>query len=282
MKKRTTMLTLLTAATLFLSGAGGSLKASAAEPVTYSVKYMAEEQAWEYRADTDEFENPDFYRSIYYMMATLKDGDLVAVYYDGSAPQDPTLDLGNVRLSNLTVAQSDGFSVIYAGYIDECFLLEGTSCAINSDINVAHAYDAVTCNFNKNVNELRLNFNDDNDIHSTIGCSGAVGHFLTISTNYAPYDLYNFQPDSFYLVNGLLQTPEDKYSKAPTQQPAPQQPSAPQATPTPPSGSASQPSSSEYDSVPKTGESSPVLWLFSIALFCGAGFCALKKSNKHL
>lgn len=275
MKKMKNIITMLAAAALLFMAGSNSFKAQAAEPVTYSVKYMPDAQDWEYRANTSEFEDPDVYRELYYMKETLKDGDLVVVYYDGSADPAPILDLGNVRLSNLTVAQSDGLSIIYAGYIDECFLLAGTASSINSDINTLYVYDSITCNLNKNVNELRLSFIDEDEMHSNIGCMGTVEHFYAASEAYSPYDLYHFAKGSFYLLNGDLETPEEKYSKTASS-------SAPQQTPAPPSSSATEPSNSaatssaEYDHVPKTGNSSPVLWLLCTAVLCLGGYLGLK------
>ena len=279
MKKHPKLSTLVTAILLLMMFGSSHLKASAAEPVTYSVYYAADEQDWEYRANTPEFEDSNLYREIHYMMETLKDGDLVAVYYDGSSENAPTLDLGNVRLSNLTIAQSDGLCIIYSGYIDEVFLLGGTSSAINSDVGTVHAYDPVTCNLNKNVKELLLTFEDN--IHSTIGSSGTIGHFYAASDTDNPHNLYNFQAGTFYLFEGSLETPEGKYSTTPSatapQQPAPTQPTSPQPTNTP----SSQPSSeaSEYDSVPKTGNPSPITWLLIIAVLCGGGYLGLKYSE---
>ena len=275
MKKRKNIITLLAAVALLFMAGSNSFKAQATEPVTYSVIYMPDTEDWEYRADTSEFEDPNYYRELYYMKETLKDGDLVAVYYDGSANPAPVLDLGNVRLSNLTVAQSDGLSIIYAGYIDECFLLAGTSSAINSDINTVYVYDSITCNLNKNVNELRLSFKDEDEMHSNIGSMGTVEHFYAASEAYVPYDLYHFATGSFCLDNGELETPEEKYSKTASSP-------APQPTPVPPANSAAEPSNSaaapsaEYDHVPKTGNTSPVLWLLCTAVLCLGGYFGLK------
>lgn len=291
MKKRKGIFTMLAAAVLFCILGSSSLKASAAAPVTYTVRYQGDDQEWGYRTEgLEEFEDPDTYRELYYLKESLKDGDVVVVYYDGSANSDPSLDLGNVRLSNLTVAQSDGFSVIFSGPVDECFLLTGVSCAINSEINTVHAYDSIVCNLNKNVKVLHLTLDDSNDTHSTIGCAGTVGHFYTTDTDYAPYNLYNFQPGSFYFVNGHLETPEEQYSttaspSAPTQpststaQPSgTTQPSAPAAQP---SGSTTQPSG-DYDSVPKTGNTTPALWLLlGTAILCLGGFLGLRYSGRQ-
>lgn len=277
MKKRKNIITMLAATALIFMAGSNSFKSQAAEPVTYSVRYMPETQDWEYRADTSDFEDPDLYRELYYMKETLKDGDLVAVYYDGSSNSDPVLDLGNVHLSNLTIAQSDGHSIIYAGYIDQCFLLAGTTSSINSDINTLYVYDSITCNLNKNVKELRLSFQDVDNMHSTIGCTGSVEHFYAASETYTPYDLYHFEANSFYLLNGDLQTPEDKYSKTASSS-APLQTPAPPSNSAEPSNSAADPSA-EYDHVPKTGNTSPVLWLLCTAVLCLGGYLGIKHSN---
>lgn len=276
MKKRKNIITMLTAAAMLFAAGRSSFKAQAAEPVTYSVIYSSETPEGEYRADTSEFEDPDFYRELYYMKESIKDGDLVVIYYDGSLDSAPVLDLGNVHLSNLTLRQSDDISIVNAGHIDECFLLAGTSSVINSDISTAYVYDAITCNLNKNVQELRLSFVDADEMHSDINCMGVVEHFTAASEAYTRYDLYHFEAGSFSLLSGDLSTPEEKYSKTPSA-------SAPQPTPVPPSnsettGSASAPSA-EYDHVPKTGNTSPAIWLLCTSLLCIGGYAGLKRSK---
>jgi len=264
MKKVKNMLTILTAAALLLMS-GSSLKVSAAEPVTYYVIYEADAQDWRYQTSAPDFEDTSNYRELYYMNQTIKDGDTVVVYYDGSAPETPSLDLGNLHLSNLTIAESGALSIVHAGAIDDCFVLTGTSCVINGNITNAYVYNSVVCNFNNNVKELQVSYGTNEDLHSTIGCSGTIGHFKAYNPDDVLYDLYEFQASSFHLEDGELQTPGEQYRHTPSQT-APTAPAQP--TPAPSTGNSSPASSGEYDSVPKTGENSPVLWLVGFAVIC--------------
>ena len=270
MKKVKNVFTMLAAAALLFLFGDGSLKAAAAEPVTYYVEYRAEKEDWVYRANTPDFADNENYGDMYYMMQALKDGDIVVVNYDGSG-SDPALDLGNVHLSNLTVAQCDSFGIIYTGDVDECVGHANGSCAINGNIGTAYLYDPVVCNFNKNVRELRLSFEEDANITSSIGCVGTVGHFYASSPSRVQYDFYNFQADTFHLENGDFLTPSWAFSETgTTAQPTP----VPAPAPTPAAGNSSSSSSDEYDHVPKTGESAPV-WLLYFAAFCLTGSAAV-------
>jgi len=279
MKRVKNLTVMLTAAVLVLLFTCIPLKASAA-PVTYTVKYMEDTQDWRYRTDSSEFEDPEYYKEV--ESIPLQDGDVVAVYCDVSVSDDPKLNLGSARLSNLTVTAGPSFLVITSGDIDECFLLAGSGCSINGNVSTAYVYDTVTCNFNKNVGELRL-VSSEEDAHSNIGCSGTVGHFSHIDyeNNLHDYNLYNFAANSFSLQDGILQTPESQYSQTPSQAtaPQPQQTTAPQ--PQQPSGASSAPASSgDYDSVPKTGSSSVAPWLVCCIVLCGAGSLALVRKTR--
>ncbi len=275
MKKMKNMITMLAATALLLAPLNVPLKASAAEPVTYTVKYMEDTKDWRYRTDSSEFEDPNYYREV--DVIPLKDGDIVAVYCDVTTDEDPKLDLGNARLSNLTVTQSPSFLIIQSGDIDECFLLSGSSCSINGNVSTAYVYEKSFCNFNKNVKDLRF-ISGDEETHSNIGCSGTVGHFshIDFENNIYDYNLYNFAANTFSLQDGILQTAEEHYSQTPTQGTAPVTPPAPQQT--------SQPSSTpsdEYDSVPKTGQRNFTPWLLVLGTACVAGCVLFSRKKAH-
>jgi len=274
MKKIKHLVSILAAAVLLLAMPGaGTLRVSADEPVTYIIRYDSDEQDWQYRIDNDAPETENYYRELYYLNQVIKNGDVIAFYYDGSAPSNPTLDLSSVRLGNLTIAQSDGFCIILTGGITDCYVLGNTTCSINGDVRNAYVYDTAVCNFGNNVTELRLTSEKD-DIASTIGCSGTVGHFFASCATHTNYDLYSFQPNTFSLLNGILQTPADDYSQSASSQ-TPAEP-APAPTAAPQQPQTSQPSagsSGEYDSVPKTGENGfgIVQLLLCISAVCMTG-----------
>lgn len=212
MKKIKTFVTMVTAiAMLLFVPKVTSLTASAATPTTYSVKYLPSERAWRYQANTSTFDDNAYHRELYYLYQVLKDGDLVVVYYDSS--DAPSLNLGDVHLSNLTVVQSSAISVIYTGGIDDCYLLAGTACAINGDVTNAHVYDSALCNFNGNVKNLNIYAGDD--MTSTVGCGGTVEHLHATSSSRTYYNLFNFKANTLSIQNGTLQTAAEDYRTTP-------------------------------------------------------------------
>ena len=213
MKKLKTFVTVLaTIAILFCVPGYNSLTASAAVPVTYAIRYSASNNDWRYQSNTSVFNVNVGDRELYYLRQTLKDGDLVVVYYDGE--NAPALDLGNVRLSNLTVVQSTSLAVIFTGGIDDCYLLAGTSSSINGNVTNAHVYDSALANFNGNVKNL--NVYAGNDMTSTIGCGGTVEHLQAASSATTYYNLFNFKAGTFNISYGSLQTAPENYSTVPT------------------------------------------------------------------
>lgn len=191
-----------------------SLHASAANAVTYSLKYVPKDNVWRFQDNTSVFDDNAYSRELYYLQFVLKEGDLIVVYNDCS-DSVPSLDLGTTHLSNLTVTNMASFVVIYSGDIDDCYLLGGASCAINANIANAYIYDTVLCNFNKNVGELNLYAREN--LTSTIGSIGTVNHVLATyqDTGKALFSLYNFPAGSFALENGTLTTDKSKYSITP-------------------------------------------------------------------
>lgn len=273
MKKIKHIVTVLAAAAVFflLPGAG-CLRAAAEEPVTYAVKYIEEKKEWRYLPNTSTFDDGAYHRELYYMYESMKDGDIVVVYNESESV--PSLDLGSVRLSNLTVTPCSSFTIIFSGDIDECHILNGAYCSINANVTNAHVYEVSTSNFNKNVQELRIHADDG--INSTVGCDGTVGHLYAPSDSLPQtfYDLYDFQAGSLLIQQGSLKTGADKFSSSPSQPtPAPTQAPQPPAS-TAPSGN------DEYDEVPKTGSRNPVLWLLCIAAVSGAASYGLKKARQ--
>lgn len=212
MKKIKTFAAMVTAiALLFFVPQTTSLTASAAEPTTYAIKYLPSEHAWRYQANTSTFNEGEYHRELYYLYQVLKEGDLVVVYNNSSSA--PSLNLGDVRLSNLTVVQSSSLSVIYTGGIDDCYLLAGTACSVNGDISNAHVYDSALSNFNGNVKNLNIYAGDS--MTSTVGCGGTVEHLYATSPSKTYYNLFNFKANTLSIKNGILQTAAENYSATP-------------------------------------------------------------------
>lgn len=270
MKRIKKMICLLSAALLFvLPVCSTPLHVSAAEPTTYYVKYMADSGEWRFQQGSA-WDDTVQHRELYYMNQDIKDGDIVVVEGKGSAL--PELKIP-VRLSNLTVFHSDFVSVA-ATSIDNCYVLSDCVAAINGDVTNAYVYDQARCTFNNNVNYLELSSADN--FYANVTVMGTVNHLKGINGGNVYYELYSFQAGKLCVEEGYVKTEEAYYSKTASA-------SAPVATAAPSTSTAqtSTSSSSEYDDVPKTGDSTGFLYmgLLGVAALCLTGRYALKKSH---
>lgn len=286
MKKIRKLAIMLAAVTaLVLLPASNAFPSKAAEPVTYAVKYVSDELGWRFQANTSVFDSSNNGREMYYLLQDIKEGDLVVIYNDSDNAGD--LNLGNVRLSNVTYTQGCHFTIVFAGSVDDCYVLGGSTGTINCDVKNAYVYDTVTFNFNNNVDNLYLYAADK--INSTLGVSGTVGH-LTASTppGQEPYrvafDYYDFPAGTLRFNNGAFQpsalgfkTPEEHAQQSP--QPLPET-SQPEVSQPETSQTASPDPSDEYDDVPKTGQSNLYLWLLLGAGICFTGSFLLNRSER--
>jgi len=256
---KTIATTFLLAAALVLLPGSNALKAEAATPASYAVKQVAGHESWQFQ-EGSVFDESEPHRELYYLLEVLKDGDTVAVYNDNGSAEP--LDLGSVKLSNVTLCQT-AMTIVYAGGIDECYVLAGSTCAINGDVTNAYVYDVSTANFNNNVKNLYITADGD-DFSSTVGCGGTVEHLHAYSNLYPRsfYNLYNFEAGSLLIADGILETADYNFDTADTVTSAPSTPSAP---------------ADEYDEVPKTGESALPYALLSVSVLCFAGSLILRK-----
>ncbi len=266
MKKLTKIVSLLLAVALcVLLPNTTALTASADGPVTYYVKYMADKDEWRFQVGSTWSDSAQ-HRELHYLRQDIKDGDLLVV--DGNNPGD-ILDIP-VRLSNLTVF-FNSTAIVTAKSIDNCYVLSGAVCAVNGNVTNAYAYEYATCTFNNNVGTLSvLNEAGKNDatLHGNVSAGGTVDHLIGHDGNKLHYELYNFAAGKLVIDKGDVKTDAAHYSTTP---------SSTQSTPAAPSQEAS--SADEYDDVPKTGDSSLVLWLLGISAICFAGSFTMKKKQ---
>lgn len=270
MKKRNIFkkLLALTASALMLAAIPNAnvLTVSADEPVTYHLMYEGSENGeghWYYQLG--EWTNEGEHREFYYMQETLKNGDIVVV--ENAAPSQLTL---NVHLSNLTIKNTSGAlaMVSVTGGIDSCYFLNGSQGSVTGNVTNGYVYGASTANFNSNVTNL-YSYNDNPDAGPNIGVTGTVAYYMAEDSNdpNPPYGTH-FTANTFSVQNGELKTASEHYTRdvsggpASSNTPAASQPAS---TPKP---AASGSSADEYDAVPKTGETSPVIWLSLIAVCC--------------
>ena len=235
------------------------------EPVTYAVKYVSDELGWRYQSNTGKFDDSKDGTPIDILRVKIKDGDLVVIYNDIGTTT--SLDLGNVHLSNLTYANNTQWSMVYAGSVQDCYVLGGTIGTINCNVKNAYVYDTVVFNFNQNVEELTIYPGDK--VLSSIGADGTVGHLYAFSPTLSRtlFDFYDFSAGSLYFQNGIF-NPKGSYKTVDEHN----------ASLAAENTTATTASSDEYDDVPKTGQSNLYLWLLIASVMCFAGSRALKRS----
>lgn len=268
MKKLAAML--IAVAALVLLPEASTFTVKAAEPVTYAVKYL--NGGWYHQANTSTFDESQAYSSLDDLTKKLKDGDVIVIYNDNATMV--SLDLGAVRLSNLTFVQNTSSTLVFAGYIEECYVLGGTTGTVNCDVNNAYVYDTVLFNFNNNVQNLYLYANDS--IHSNLAVAGTVGHMVAMTLpGHEPvrvhFDYYDFGPNSLHFLDGAFK-PYNTDFKTPEEHQ--NQPASQQTAQNPPASSGSD---DEYDEVPKTGQTNLYLWLLGASAVCYVCSLALKR-----
>lgn len=270
MKRIKAIVTLFAVLAMFLLPTAG-LTAEASNPVTYSVKCLGNQ--WRYQANTSKFDEGYPHREVYYMLQEMKDGDIVVVYSESDSA--PDLNLGSIKLSNLTVVTTAKHTIIFSGDITDAFILGNTSVSLNCNVTNGHVYDPAVASFNGNVQNLTL-YKDGHNANTNISCAGVVDQYRLASMDgsYTYFQIYNFHEGKFQVMNGNVTTPDWAFSwnapaaAAPTQAPA----AAPAPQPQQPAQS-----SGQYDSVPKTGDSSMMIALLSAASLCMAGSFTLKR-----
>lgn len=264
--------TLAAVTAMVLLPEANTLTAHAEEPTTYYITYDSDKGEWRYEVPEDgNYGGTGYTRELYYYYEHAKDGDIVVVNNtDDSAPQ---LDLGTIRLSNVTILYDSAFTMVKAGSIDDFFALVRTSCSITAPIVNAHVSDPSVVNFNNNVQNIIVTVTEVEPSFA-LGCAGTVGSLQVNLSNQTGYTLYNFSAGTLAIHDGALQTDEEHYSRTPSAS-APAAPAAPATTP---SSSGASSSSNEYDAVPKTGGTNPIIWLLGTAAVCMAASFRLKKT----
>lgn len=288
-KKIKMLVSMLAAAAMLVLLPGGSAMTAKAEANTYSLKYIGGTiNDWRFMPGST-FEDNVAHRETYYLTTQdLKDGDHIVIYSGDTAP-NKELDLSGFRLGSLTVYQNAKVT-IHTNGIKDCYVLAGASAAINGEVTNAQLYDNVTCNFNSNVLDIVLHISGDPQ--SNIACAGTVGMFQILKD---PDDskalLYNIPNNTMRYVNGSIQfpvwdaSPTEAYlqAKNAASGAGTTPDAAPEATPAPADPAPSGGASSEYDKVPKTGESSRAGLLIGLvgaaAILFAASYGLYKKAE---
>ncbi len=262
---------LLAAAALLAVLPGGSaLTASAQSPTTYCVFYDSDDDAWYYQKDTSTYNNQIEQKESFQLKDVIQEGDIVVVE-GASSGSGLSLDLSNVRLSNLTLKETKTV-VISAKSVDECYVLDGTVGAVNGDVTNAYVYGSSSITFNNSISNLKII--GTTDVHAYVTAGGTVSHVIAVDDIKTHYEYFNVAFGKLEIEDGGLVTDSAYYSKTAS---SPASAPAPSAAPAAPAASNS--AASEYDDVPKTGEGAPiVLWMMGIAAVCFAGKAVLKRA----
>ena len=222
MKRLKPLVSLLAAAAMLLLMPNTDLpQVSAAEPVTYSLKYVEANNEWRYHVGPWD-DNNSGHRELYYLKESIKDGDVIVVE---GGDQGLTLELP-VNLSSITFNHSH-LAVITAKSVENVYVLRDSVAAINGDVKNAHVYDNAVVNFNNNVTNLYIT----KEIcgQQTIAVVGTVDYVKTSDAEKIYNEMYNFQANSFRQEEGILKTDASKYSMVPVPT-APVVPGDPAAT----------------------------------------------------
>jgi len=247
-----------------------TMTVSAEEPVTYYVKYLANDNQWRYMTGSTWNESGS-HRDLYYMHEALKDGDSIII--DGANPGF-TLNV-SVHLKNLTLIHGSQAVVSAKGY-DECYILRDSVGAINGDVTNAYVYDNGRCTFNNNISTLTVetaaSYPNNTKLHANISVLGTVAHLIGKDSTKLHYEHYNFAAGKLVITDGDLKTDAAHYSNTASTT------NTSQPTQNTSTTSSDEYNSDEYDDVPKTGESNTILWLFGVLALCLTGRYFLKKT----
>lgn len=264
MKRFKTIVSLLAvAAMLFIMPGINALQASADGPATYSLKYVEDKGEWRFHVGAWDDGNAG-HRELYYLKEAIKDGDQIVIE---SCDHSLNLELP-VNLHAITFNHTSN-AVITAKSVENVYVLRDSMAAVNGDVVNAHVYDNAIVNFNSNVTNLFIT--KERCAEQSIAVLGTVSYVKTGDAEKVYNEFYNFQAGSFYQEKGILKTDASKYSTTPSSsadtQPTPTTPSGTESAP--PATASAPAAGSEYDDVPKTGESFPLPYL----LFLTAGVC---------
>lgn len=208
MRKLKNIVSLLAAAAmLFLAPFTKELQVSAAEPVTYSLKYVEDKGEWRYHVGAWD-DNNSGHRELYYLQQSIKDGDILVI--EGG---EHSLNLEvPVSLKNVTFNHSHQ-AVITAKSVENVYVLRDSVGVVNGDVTNAHVYDNAVANFNNNVTNLFIT--KERSGEQTIAVVGTVAYVRTGDAEKIYNELYNFQANSFRQEEGILKTDASKFSIVP-------------------------------------------------------------------
>lgn len=243
----------------FIPGGIGEMKAEAANN-SYCIKYLADKGEYRFVPSatwSDSLTN----RELYYMLQDIKDGDTIVIDGNGSS-SDPmlTLDLSKITVGNLTVV--NGNASVTVKECTEFVAAKSSIVTIIGNVVNAHLYGWTKVNFYNNVASLELASTTKPAVESYTGDAVGVGTATKVFTTTDGVEqkaYYDFKANTLKIAKGAVTTDAANYSATPSATTTQTTPSTTPAT-----------DNSEYDDVPKTGESPVAVILFALTAICGA------------
>ncbi len=258
-------LSVLLAAAILMIPCMSPITAKAANPTTYYVRYLEDQNVWRFQTGSS-WDEEQYPRDLYYMSQELIDGDIMVI--DGPG-QSLTLNVP-VKLSNLTIRPT-GTALITTKGIGELYVLKDTVGSITGDITNAYIYENARVNLNSNVGKLTVSA--DSNVTATITVEGTVGSATITEGSKTLYEFANFPKKTYVQESGFVRFPVETYLVGANNKPA-----APAATAAP-AKPAKPAASGDYDDVPKTGDSFSSLWYLAAAVVCFGGCLAIRRKN---
>lgn len=238
--------------------------AHAANPDTYRVRYDAGHNGgeWIFTKNDDPYEC-----DMYYLNLWIKDGDILVV--EGNSGVQGYEVQVSAKLSELTYFGAADV-VVFAPSVDHVTVLYNTFSAFNGYAANADLYGSCTFNFNNNVGNLTVHYEDGAEYGPEVYVVGTVDHVNAKIWNGFVNDLYDFDANTFFTdERGVVATMTEKFKWEPSKK----------TTTT----TTTKKNDDELDDVPKTGSFFPVSYiLFGVSgLFAGCGLVIKGKKSKN-
>ncbi|MBR1771130.1 MAG: hypothetical protein IJ747_03780 [Lachnospiraceae bacterium] len=275
------VVSLAAAAAIVLSGSAfATLRADAATPTTYYIKYDEDKSEW--RMQIGNWDKEYEGTQLYYLNEgndKVKDGDVVVILENDEGVQGHGDISINAHLSNLTVSRTSAV-VAATGGIDNCYVLGESTAAISGNVTNGYVYDDAKCTFNNNVTNLSLIASQENDVDLDCSVKGTVAYCSVSNPGGIVKQYYSFAANTFYYdhASGLMTDPSNYSTSGSVPAASTATQTTTQTTTTASSQqSAGNASSGAYDDVPKTGDSNLAIYLFALSAISFAGCLAFRR-----
>lgn len=174
----------------------------AAEPHTYIVRYVPEKREWRSQK-LSSWDNSEENYNMDYLWGNLQDGDTLTISGDENSPTFGDLKIVK-KLAKLTLyAVRSGIIVYSESAINEVYVLKGTSATLNGQYDTIYVYDDSSCEINNDVSKLQIS--GETCMKMNVTAHGMVGYCQIDDRGNVIYTVFNAEPDTLKVVDGVLQ-----------------------------------------------------------------------------